>query len=180
MFSDYVKGKKKFDFPGTVQKGIALHRFIDNFTDTHETTRIAKEIFRPAYRLYSGAITDVIYDHFLAIDDREFTASSILVFSQATYATLEEYKELMPEKFLQLFPYMKQQDWLAGYRQKEGIRQSLRGLARRARYLEESETAYALFEQHFQLLQDCYRHFWSAAMPVVFKEYQLLTNNEKT
>jgi acyl carrier protein phosphodiesterase len=64
MISDFVKGKKKFDYPSEVQQGIALHRAIDQFTDTHEATREAKQVFRPAYRLYSGAFVDVVYDHY--------------------------------------------------------------------------------------------------------------------
>ena len=33
MISDFVKGKKKFDYPSRIQAGINLHRLIDNFTD---------------------------------------------------------------------------------------------------------------------------------------------------
>ena len=44
MISDFVKGKKKFDYPTTIQKGIMLHRAIDQFTDTHEATKEAKEV----------------------------------------------------------------------------------------------------------------------------------------
>src|SRR6202008_4422095 len=80
MISDFVKGKKKFDYPANIQKGIALHRFIDSFTDEHEATKEAKEVFRPAYRLYSGAFVDVVYDHFLATDENEFTEDSLLSF----------------------------------------------------------------------------------------------------
>ena len=47
MISDFVKGKKKFDYPPGIQKGIMLHRAIDTFTDTHEATKLAKEVFRP-------------------------------------------------------------------------------------------------------------------------------------
>jgi len=32
MVSDYVKGKKQFDFPKRMQAGIRLHRAIDEFT----------------------------------------------------------------------------------------------------------------------------------------------------
>ena len=42
MISDFVKGKKKYDYPPGIQKGIALHREIDEFTDAHEATRLAK------------------------------------------------------------------------------------------------------------------------------------------
>ncbi|MBK6633182.1 MAG: hypothetical protein IPG38_01660 [Chitinophagaceae bacterium] len=42
MISDYIKGKKQFDYPLPVQKGIRLHRFIDQFTDTHAATHELK------------------------------------------------------------------------------------------------------------------------------------------
>lgn len=80
MISDFVKGKKKFDFPQDIQKGIMLHRMVDTFTDTHEATKEAKEVFRPHYRLYSGAFVDVIYDHFLAADPSEFSEPALLGF----------------------------------------------------------------------------------------------------
>ena len=47
MISDFVKGKARFQYPEGIQKGIMLHRAIDDFTDTHPATAIAKEIFRP-------------------------------------------------------------------------------------------------------------------------------------
>src|SRR5262245_44062659 len=87
LINDFVKGKKRFDYPKGIQRGIALHRAIDNFTDQHDATREAKAIFRPAYRLYSGAFVDVVYDHFLAIDENEFSERSLFEFSVKVYET---------------------------------------------------------------------------------------------
>jgi acyl carrier protein phosphodiesterase len=98
MISDYVKGKKKFDYPAAIQKGITLHRAIDTFTDDHPATKKAKEVFRPHYRLYSGAFVDVVYDHFLATDDREFPGSSLLDFSEQVYKMLGEYLHWFPNR----------------------------------------------------------------------------------
>src|SRR6476661_6072161 len=105
MISDYVKGKAQFSFSGKVQKGITLHREIDRYTDSHPSTKKAKEIFRPAYRLYSGAIMDVLYDHFLANDDSEFTPVSLKEFSTRTYQQLELQAAELPINFLQVFTY---------------------------------------------------------------------------
>ena len=77
MISDYVKGKKKFDFSPGIQQGMNLHRAIDTFTDEHAVTKEAKEIFRPHYRLYAGAFIDVVYDHYLATDQSIFTNASV-------------------------------------------------------------------------------------------------------
>jgi acyl carrier protein phosphodiesterase len=178
MISDYVKGKTKFDYPPGIQQGIMLHRIIDTYTDTHSATKEAKEIFRPAYRLYSGAMVDVVYDHFLANDIAEFTASSLLEFSQQVYTQLEKQVEWMPPKFATLFPYMKEHNWLYNYHTRWGISKSLGGVVRRSAYLTESETAFHLFEEHYQLLQDCYRHFWTAAKPHILQKFEELTNNQ--
>jgi len=161
MISDYVKGKKKLDYPLGIQHGIMLHRYIDTYTDLHEATKKAKDVFRPAYRLYSGALIDVIYDHFLATDENEFTEASLLDFSQHTLAILSDNIQWMPEPFSQFFPFMKRQNWFYNYRTFDGTAKSLNGVVRRAVYLTESDTAFKLFTEHYQLLRDCYRQFWA-------------------
>ena len=165
MISDFVKGKKKFDYPPGIQLGIGLHREIDTYTDTHEATKAAKEIFRPHYRLYSGAFVDVVYDHFLACDTSEFSEQGLFDFSQEVYAVLESNHEWLPVLFAGMFPYMREQNWLFNYRTRWGTEKSLGGVVRRAAYLQESKTAFDLFEQHYQLLEDCYRHFWASLKP---------------
>src|SRR5687767_10055662 len=85
LISDFVKGKKKFDYSENIQHGIALHRAIDTFTDYHQTTQIAKSFFRADYRLYSGAFMDIVYDHFLANDTNEFADErTLLQFTEHT------------------------------------------------------------------------------------------------
>lgn len=160
MISDFVKGKKQFEFPPLVQKGILLHRDIDAFTDAHEATKTAKEVFRNTYRLYSGAFIDVVYDYFLANDTGEFTEASLFQFSQRTYTFLNENIDWMPERFGQMFHYMQLQNWLFGYRTKEGLHKSFGGLVRRAAYLQNSQPAVEIFETHIDFLQNCYTHFW--------------------
>ena len=171
LISDFVKGKKKFDYPNGIQNGIALHRAIDTFTDTHSATKEAKEVFRPHYRLYAGAFIDVVYDHFLANDKNEFNETLLFSFSQSVYSILEENKQWLPERFGKMFHYMKVQNWLFHYRMIEGTEKSFGGLVRRSAYLKESETACNLFEQYYQLLQHCYRLFWVDMKP--FAEAQL-------
>jgi acyl carrier protein phosphodiesterase len=174
LISDFVKGKKKFDYPPTIQQGITLHRMIDTFTDGHKATKEAKEIFRPHYRLYSGALVDVLYDHFLATDENEFSETSLSDFSGEVYTVLEKYQQWLPERFAAMFPYMKNQNWLYNYRTMHGIEKSLGGLVRRSAYLTESDTAAYLFEKHYQPLQQCYRQFWKDVKPFARSQFDIL------
>ena len=161
MISDFVKGKKKFDYPLGIQKGIQLHRLIDSFTDAHPATARAKVFFRPTYRLYSGAFVDVVYDHFLALDKKQFESSGGLEkFTYRTYDLLDKKEVFFPLHFQHMFPYMKSQNWLYNYRLTEGMRKGFGGVVRRAAYLSESDTAYALFIEHYQEFSNCYDEFF--------------------
>ena len=171
LISDFVKGKKKFDYTDGIQKGITLHRAIDTFTDSHEATKIAKEIFRPCYRLYGGAFVDVVYDHFLATDASEFNEQSLEEFSENVYKMVDRHISELPELFARMFPYMKSQNWLFNYRTRWGTESSFGGLVRRARYLEESDTAASLFEGHYDELKRCYRAFFPDVKSFAYRLY---------
>jgi acyl carrier protein phosphodiesterase len=162
MIADYVKGKAKFSYPAGIQKGISLHRAIDEFTDSNPATIQAKQLFRPAYRLYAGAFMDIVYDHFLAIDVKEFTNNSLEVFSNKVYETLEKSIDLLPLKFQKLFPYMKAQNWLYNYQYDWGLEKSFQGLVRRAKYIEESNTAFEIFNKNYKELQLSYNELFPA------------------
>jgi len=174
MASDFVKGRQQFDYPTDVRRGIMLHRMIDSYTDEHPVTAAAKEPFRPAYRLYSGAIIDVIYDHFLANDEHEFPGNTLAAFARQTYTILNAHLEVLPMNFRTMLPYMEKHDWLYNYRTRDGIGKSLEGLVRRAAYLTESHTAMKLLEQHYQFLGDCYRQFWADVKPYAREQSELL------
>jgi acyl carrier protein phosphodiesterase len=160
MISDFVKGKKKLDYPEGIQKGIQIHRNIDEFTDTHEATKKAMAVYKPAYRLYSAAFVDVSFDYFLANDKSIFSDASLFDFSQLVYSTLESYIEQLPAQFRMMFPYMKQNNWLYNYRTKYGMERSFGGIVRRSQYLEESNTAFKIFNDNISYLQECYDVFF--------------------
>ena len=160
MISDFIKGSDKFLFSGNVQKGIALHRQIDEFTDFHPATKKAMEVFRPYYRLYSGPIMDILYDHFLANDKNLFDDVSLKEFSAGIYRHLETSSTQLPNRFLQMFTYMKTEDWLYNYKYPEGIKKSLYGLMRRATFIRESNTAFDLLLKHYDHLNECYHDFF--------------------
>ena len=63
---DLIMSKKSlFNYPETIQKGILLHRKIDDFTDHHPDLKNVTLLF-PQFRHYSRVIVDMFFDHFLA------------------------------------------------------------------------------------------------------------------
>ena len=160
MISDFVKGKKQFDFPVLIQKGIQLHRAIDMFTDQHAVTKQAKQYLKPAAGAYAGAFMDIVYDHFLALDDGELSETDWKDFTEEVYTQLATRETILPEKFARLLPYMTSQNWLYNYRFTQRIENSFNGLARRAKYLADSCAIFALFTEHYSELESHYRDFF--------------------
>ena len=161
MISDFVKGRRQFDYPPMIRKGIVLHRAIDTFTDEHLITKELKKIFRPAYGLYAGAFTDVVFDHFLATDRGIFPdEKSLADFSHDVYVCIETGLYQAPTGFQAIFPYMKQYDWLYNYRLDNGMQQSFAGLVRRAKYMHDHQTAFYLFQQHRETIRALYAQFF--------------------
>ncbi|MFC4263217.1 ACP phosphodiesterase [Ferruginibacter yonginensis] len=178
MISDYVKGSAQYSYPIPILAGIKLHRAIDAFTDTHAATQQIKALYKPTYRLYAGAFADVVYDYFLANDVTQFnTEHDLFMFTQQTYTSLEKNTAHFPERFSKMFPYMQQQNWLYHYRFDDGMQKSFGGLARRAAYINETDTAFEIFLQNKATIQQCYDAFFNEIKTFAFHQMHLLLKN---
>jgi acyl carrier protein phosphodiesterase len=107
-------------------------------------------------------LTDIVYDHFLAIDANLFPPgeNSLKAFAQRTYERVGARQELLPPRFSRLFHYMRTEDWLTHYQYKKNIYWSFEGLARRASHMPDTEEAKRLFERHYHELEACYAEFF--------------------
>jgi acyl carrier protein phosphodiesterase len=174
MISDFVKGSSRLGYAANVQDGIMLHRAIDSFTDTHETTKEAKEVFRKDYRLYSAPIVDIVFDHFLANSESYFPDTFLKPFVDDVYEKLDDQSASFPPVFAQVFTYMRNENWLYNYRTLDGIHKSLRGLVRRASYISDSDTAFHLFNEHYSLLNECFHRFFPSVKNFAKQEMERL------
>jgi acyl carrier protein phosphodiesterase len=175
LISDFVKGKKRYDFPPGIQRGIQLHRDIDEYTDSHEAVKKAREYFREDYRLYSGAFVDVLFDHFLAV--QLHNKADLKGLTSSYYQKLDEHTHHFPTVFLQMYPHMKTHDWLYNYQQPAAIERSFGGLMRRAAYISEIATAFRLFQTHYNVLQQHFNSFWPSLETFARERFHLLHEN---
>lgn len=158
-----------------VQKGIALHRAIDSFTDSHPNTTVAKQYFRTAYGLYSGPFIDIVYDHFLATDRVAFPDDdSLAEFAKKTYGHLLAQELRFPERFGRLFPYMRSHNWLYNYQFRQGIYRSFEGLVRRAKFMHEYQPACSIFDEHYNQFQDAFNGFFPDLREFTLRKWEAL------
>jgi len=131
FIGDDVKGSDWKKYPPGVQRGILLHRTIDSFTDNHPMAARSKERIRPFARRYAAAVTDILYDHLLAVHWAKYGSEPFDAFAEKTYRRLEKRAEEMPEVLRERLPHMLAGRFLHGYLSREGLEWVLGRFSRR-------------------------------------------------
>jgi len=156
FMGDFVKGKGYRDFSPEIQKGIHLHRAIDSFTDSHEIVKESKERLREKYRHYSGVITDIFYDHYLANKWHEYHGKDLKAYTLAFYEMMDRERQVLPDRVNYIIYHMKRDNWLFAYRTLEGIGKALEGISKRTTFdskmdeaISDLKSDYALYEDEF-------------------------------
>lgn len=178
MISDFVKGNRKEDYEGEILAGILLHRSIDSYTDSHPYIQDIKLYFKKDYRLYAAPIVDVVLDYFVANDTDNFeTQEDLFIFTSNVYAQLEKNREHLPEQFKNMLPYMISQNWLYNYRTETGIKNSLMGLHRRAKYMDSPDHAFEIFLHHRAEIENIYQPFFTLLKKHAKDNFTLFLNS---
>jgi acyl carrier protein phosphodiesterase len=151
FIGDFVKGKNLTErFDAEVAKGIALHREIDWFTDTHLIVKQSKDRLRPKYRHYSGVIVDIFYDHFLAKNWNDYSKQLLPDFAEQCYAMIQQHEEILPEDVKYMLTFMIKGNWLVNYSKLEGIQKALSGMARRTRFESKMEESVSDLQEYYE------------------------------
>lgn len=162
MVADFVRGKQIYDFREEVQRGIRLHRLIDEFTDHHPVVRETKMLFDDSAGRYNSSFLDVAFDHFLALDSENEPAEGWMDFTEWCYSIVSKRINEMPDDFKKFFSHMKKENWLYNYRHEWMIEKTFNRLAERAKYLSDDTHVFPDFEENYKSLKTAYDEFFPA------------------
>ncbi len=154
--ADGIRGTDYLNFPEDVKKGILLHRQIDTFTDAHLVYRKSKHRLHEKYGHYSGVIMDILYDHFLAKNWKNYSDEKLEDFAGNFYKSLFDNEEILTEKTKNMLPYMYDRNWLVSYATIAGIEMILFQMEYRTKHranmqeaIVELQEFYSDFEEEF-------------------------------
>jgi acyl carrier protein phosphodiesterase len=153
--ADDVKGKAYLNFPLEIQKGIILHRKIDDFTDSHKVVGNSKNLIRHHQNKFTPVVMDVFYDYFLAKNWEEYSTVDLLSFTTNIYKVLFKNMMILPLKSQARLHFMAKSNWLYNYRKIEGIEKALKGMSKRTKYPNNMQKAHLILkEQELNLQKD--------------------------
>ena len=169
FIADALRGKAVEQYSEPIKQGIRLHRLIDTFTDHHEIVKQSKARLADKYGKYDAVIMDILYDYLLAQNWGKYATIPLPTHAAKVYEALDKNHEILPDKIKEMLPYMKQQNWLVAYGTKEGIAQSLKGMAQRATFASHMEEAIEDLEENFEVLNTDFQEFFPELIAVCKK-----------
>jgi acyl carrier protein phosphodiesterase len=130
---DWIKGNLPAGLPDDLARGVALHRAIDHFAESHPAFCRSRNRVSPARRRYAGVLVDVFYDHLLARNWSAMHGQPLQEYCESVYGLIRERLDDLPASARPGLELMAKEDWLTSYAQIEGIADVLARMSRRAR-----------------------------------------------
>ena len=176
FIADHVKGSDFKSYPPQVSNGIQLHRAIDTFTDHHPIFRQSKHRLHEVYGHYSGVLTDMFYDHFLASLWKNYHSKPLIVFVEDFYNLMQTTTIEIPDKTKRMVPHMIQGNWLCAYETVEGLRNILNQMDYRTRYRSGMKDGVDQLLNHYHDYQNEFEAFFEE-MRIYVKDWLIQSAN---
>lgn len=127
---DYYKGSLHTQ-PPPLAIGIALHRSIDNYTDTHEIVVNLRKNFPAPLRRYAGILMDLAFDHYLSIHWDKYSSLPLDQFTRRTLHMLDSQKDALGTQATVMFERMVEHDILNLYEHWETVPRAAYNIGKR-------------------------------------------------
>ncbi len=160
FIADGIKGSDYKKYPLQIQKGILLHRGIDSFTDQHPIVRKSTARLHKNYGHYSGVIVDILYDHFLAKNWKNYHEQPLDEYVQDFYKLLNSEYDLLPSRIQMMMPFMISNNWLLSYATIPGIGKILEQMNRRLKNISNMNMAVVELEQYYTEFEEEFTSFF--------------------
>ena len=134
-----MKGALGDRFPPAIAEGIRHHRRVDAFTDAHPSVAAFRRVLIPEHRHYARVISDMFFDHFLAVDFERWAGEPLAAYLSRIYALIDPHVDELPGRLRFVYPRMR--DWLPSYAAIEGIHIALTNMSFRLSRRPHLETA---------------------------------------
>jgi len=141
LAGDFVKGTLRDRFTPGVRAGIAHHRRVDAFTDSHRQVAEMRHILAPEHGHYARVINDIFIDHFLACSFDEFAGQPLEPFLDHVYALIDPHLDELPGRLRTVYPIMRDEQWLLSYREIDSVHEALTNMSYRLTRRPHLETA---------------------------------------
>lgn len=158
LFGDFVKGSDYTHLPVSIQKGVRLHREIDDYIDNHTAiTDLRLKLYSELPKI-AGIAIDLYMDHLLAKNWDFFSKKTLEDFINNFFDhALNPSNQIIqmdnassfkyPNEFIDLLTVIFEKKWITRYQHIEGLTMASTGLSKRISFHNELNKAPEVFLQ---------------------------------
>lgn len=164
LFGDFVKGKNLSHLPEEIQRGVYLHRSIDDYIDRFPGVSKLQQILRPDLPKISSIAVDLFFDHLLAKNWKQYHPLPLGDFLTAFYAKIDLNNPFYTDNFRQMISRMVEVNWLSHYSKLEGLDKMCRGVSARLSFENSLKDGKRVFLEHEEAVNQVFESFMEAAI----------------
>jgi len=162
LIPDFTKTLVHETYSSEVIEGIALHRFIDQYTDKHSIVKESKARISKERRRFSAILIDIFYDHFLAKHWELYTTSTLRESTHLYYKQLALSTIHLPKRLEEAIIRMPQIDLLYNYQDLKGMEHAVNRLSQRIRFENNLYGGIVELEENYLELEADFHHYFRA------------------
>lgn len=133
--ADHLRGNAMVnELPNSIKRGIMLHRAIDTFSDMHPAVRHSVRLLQASHHHYAPVAVDLLYDHFLIKNWKQFVRLPFHQTLQEFYSLLESRLDTLPPKSKKISLKILENNWFDKYETFEGMNEVFATVNRRTHY----------------------------------------------
>ena len=162
---DFYKGNiANLDCSTALKKGLALHRALDTFADTHPLLLHCRAAFPKEQRRMAGIALDIFFDHFLAKHWESYCTIPLQTFCQTFYTTTKPLTPLLTPEAAYVHSLIANENWLAAYADLKTITFVLTRMSRAIHFKNTLEETPQTLIAQYAFFEDAFRQFIHSAL----------------
>ncbi|MGJ8679197.1 ACP phosphodiesterase [Paraglaciecola sp.] len=161
FLGDFVKGSDLTYLPEKIERGIRLHRSIDQYTDSHSQVCHLKQLFPNNIRRMAGVVIDIYFDYLLMQNWQKYSKQSYQQIFSAFYAELKTFSMSENRHFQQQSAHLLTYQWLHEYRHEETCFRAFSAIEQRLKgKIEFAAKAEDFLKQNREIFNHCFQQFY--------------------
>lgn len=149
--------------PKHILNGIALHRYIDNFTDSSPLIKSVGQRFQQAGITKVAYIaSDILLDHYLTKNWKHYSTDTLDQFINIIYQETDKNLMYLEEDFCFMYAKLKEFRWLYHYQTEEGIDQVLWQFSRRLSFKNDLSRCMAIYQDQKAAMDKDFKDFMTS------------------
>jgi acyl carrier protein phosphodiesterase len=159
LLGDRYKGNSFEQLSAEAQKGIRMHRFIDNFMDQHGAVKALKAKISNSLPKVSGIALDVFFDYLLASEWQRFHRNELDLFLNSFFESIQGPIEKVPIEHTLWIDGLNKNRYIHQYKQFESVVAISEHLHRKLKFKTEIYRSPIIFSTFESEIRDVFEEY---------------------